>query len=211
MSAFYLLLPFLDAGQLMSPSVPYATATDPQQRIKVLMCPADSTTGINVTGATLAPGSYALNKAIFRGWSITGQATVQVTTLNAMEAPSMTIIAGERLYACSQSAGSYTAQTQWPDPNNSLFMPPSIDPNNGTPLSGQAPTAMNVQTNASAANCQPMSYLLQSGHPAQVNVLCGDGHVTGIPASFDGKSLDYYCLGLSKETWVVTFQPVPLP
>ena len=84
-----------------------------------------------------------------------------------MDSPSSTIIAGERLFAYSASAGAYTPQTQWADTNNSLFVPLGIDPNAGTPTA-TTPTPINVQTNTNASNCQPTSYVLQSGHPAQV-------------------------------------------
>ena len=72
MSAFYLLLPFLDVGELASATVSYATVTGLQSKVRVMMCSSDSSTGVNVssTAPNLAPSSYALNKVIFRGYSI---------------------------------------------------------------------------------------------------------------------------------------------
>ena len=70
---------------------------------------------------------------------------------------------------------------------------------------------MSVLTNANPRTPNLSNAQFQSAHPTQVNVLCGDNHVTVIPNGFDRSSLNYYCLGLGRETWSENFTPVPLP
>ena len=138
-------------------------------------CPADPSSGFVFTPGGYAHGfatsSYVANGAIF--------VNTRRSLIQAMSEPSTTIIMSERLANCNCT---YTA---WADPAACVCKLPQLD-QYGQPIQGSMLTGVTVQGDARDCTCtiyvpgqqNPPATIFQSGHPAKVNVLRGDGQVS---------------------------------
>ena len=195
-SVFYQLLPFLELDSLTQRFYPTATAT----RITVFTCPVDGNTGTgdlsSIGGSSSAASSnYVANAAIFRGnvdpiTTPTAPVNIRFNSPAAMIESSSTIIVSEHLQVCTGN----NSGVLWASPANSLFQVPGFS--NGTLTPGSV-TGLSFQIGVSSAGCNSV---LNAQHPIALNVLRGDGQVSQITRSFDAPNLNYYCIGVGRET-----------
>ncbi len=195
-SVFYQLLPFLELDSLALRFYPNATATKPP----VFVCPVDGNTGSgdlsSIGGSSAAASSnYVANAAIFRGQvdpvtDPTKPVNIRFNSPAAMIETSSTIMMSEHLQVCTGNGSGVL----WASPANSLFQVPGFS--NGT-LTAASVTGLSFQIGVSSAGCNSV---LQAQHPIALNVLRGDGQVSQITRSFDAYSLNYYCVGVGRET-----------
>jgi prepilin-type N-terminal cleavage/methylation domain-containing protein len=169
--------------------------------IKAWTCPSDPTSSTTATGVispatgttTLTGGgsNYRGNPLVF------ANATSRPNIGRSFsDGTSNTILYGEYLQVCGQTAGS-TYYTVWGDGTGPVF--PHVTLGGGTAFLQAGATAKTCNVTANTPND------MVSAHAGSVQVCMGDGSVRSIPGSYSTTSLYYAITPSSGDPWPQDF------